>query len=78
MYKFKICYSVNILRVAVPPYCIKQDIIKRGKKQMLALHIVSALALIVWTVGGGIYIAKRIKACNKPNENKMTKYDDKY
>lgn len=42
---------------------------------MLALHIISAVALIVWTVGGGIYLAKRRR---KPHESKMTKYQDKY
>lgn len=42
---------------------------------MLALHIISAVALIVWTVGGGIYLAKRRR---KPQGAEMTKYQDKY
>lgn len=45
---------------------------------MLALHIISAIALIVWAVGGGIYLAKRR---SKPQDNPnytMTKYQDKY
>ena len=45
---------------------------------MLALHIISAVALIVWTVGGGIYIGKMIKESRKPQSAEMTKYQDKY
>lgn len=44
---------------------------------MLALHIISAVALIVWTVGGGIYIRKKIRVCIKPQGHQMTKYQDK-
>lgn len=32
---------------------------------MIALHIISAVALIVWTIGGGIYLAKRFKKAKK-------------
>lgn len=49
---------------------------------MLALHIVSAVALIVWTVGGGIgisvYFAKKHSKPEELRDHEMTKYQDKY
>lgn len=47
---------------------------------MLALHIVLAVALISWTICGGIYIARQIKHVKINNEiyEHMEKHNDKY
>lgn len=46
---------------------------------MLALHISLAIITIAFTIGGGIYTAKRLKgALNAPKSVPMEKYQDKY
>lgn len=47
---------------------------------MLILHVISAVALVIWTIGGAVYISRRAKHAKKNCAvcEKMNKYNDKY